>query len=74
MLTVRLPPSIEKRLERLARCTGRTQTFSAREAILIHLEDLEDLHLAEGALKRIRSGKERTISLKRVLKRYRLAR
>ncbi len=46
MLAVRLPPDIEKRLERLARQTGRTKTFYAREAILRYLEELEDAHIA----------------------------
>ena len=55
MLAIRLPQSIEKRLEKLARRTGRTKTFYVREAILEHLEDLEDLYLAEGALERIRT-------------------
>ena len=50
MLAIRLPQSIERRLERLARRTGRTKTFYAREAILEHLEELEDLYLAERAL------------------------
>ena len=69
MLAVRLPSNIEKRLERLARRTGRTKTFYVREAILEHLQDLEDLYLAEGALDRIRSGEEQTIPLKEVMKR-----
>ena len=74
MLAIRLPQSIEKRLEKLARRTGRTKTFYVREAILEHLEDLEDMYLAEGALERIRSGEERTIPLKDVLKRHGLQR
>jgi RHH-type rel operon transcriptional repressor/antitoxin RelB len=74
MLAIRLPPSIEKRLEKLARRTGRTKTFYAREAILEHLADLEDLYFAEGVLERIRSGDESTIPLKDVLKRIGMAR
>jgi RHH-type rel operon transcriptional repressor/antitoxin RelB len=74
MLAIRLPQSIEKRLEKLARRTGRTKTFYVREAILEHLEDLEDRYLAESALDRIRSGEERTIPLKDALKRYGLPR
>lgn len=74
MLAIRLPQSIEKRLERLARRTGRTKTFYVREAILEHLEDLEDLYLAEGALERVRSGEERTIPLRDALKRHGLSR
>jgi len=46
MLAIRLPAEIEERLDRLAKKTGRTKTFYAREAILQHLEDLEDIYLA----------------------------
>lgn len=52
------------------RRTGRTKTFYAREAILQHLEDLEDVYLAEEAWERIRRGEERTIPLKDALKRH----
>lgn len=52
MLAIRLDPEIESRLERLAKLTGRTKTFYAREAILEHLEDLEDLYLATERLER----------------------
>src|ERR1700686_1128608 len=74
MLAIRLPQSIEKRLEKLARRTGRTKTYYVREAILEHLEDIEDLYLAERALERIRSGEEQTIPLKQVMKRHGLQR
>src|SRR5262249_35145034 len=50
MLALRLSPEIEKRLDRLAKKTGRTKSFYAREAILRHLEDLEDFHLAQRRL------------------------
>lgn len=56
MLALRLPDEIEKRLEALARKTGRTKSFYAREAILRHLEDIEDAHLAR---KRLRPGRGR---------------
>ena len=74
MLAIRLPQSIEKRLERLARRTGRTKSYYVREAILEHLEDIEDLYLAEGALERIRNGEERTIPLRDALKHHGLPR
>jgi RHH-type rel operon transcriptional repressor/antitoxin RelB len=70
MLAIRLPQSIEKRLEKLARRTGRTKSFYAREAIVQHLEDLEDLYLAERALERIRNGEDDTIPLEDVMKRH----
>jgi len=46
MLAIRLPEDIEKRLVDLAEKTGRTKTYYAREAIIEHLEDLEDYYLA----------------------------
>jgi RHH-type rel operon transcriptional repressor/antitoxin RelB len=54
MLALRLPPDLEKRLEALATRTGRSKSFYAREAILRHLEDLEDYHLAQQRLARAR--------------------
>jgi len=70
MLAIRLPVEIEKRLEALAKATGRSKTFYAREAILEHLDDLEDVYLAEQRLIDIRSGKTQTIPLEEVMKRY----
>ena len=63
MLAIRLPESVEKRLSRLAKRTGRTKTFYAREAILQHLEDLEDLYLAEQRLKDLRAGRSNAFSI-----------
>ena len=70
ILAVRLPQAIGKRLDKLARRTGRTKSFYVRQAILQHLEDLEDIHLAEHTLQRIQDGKERTIPLEDVLRRH----
>ena len=72
MLTIRLAPSVEKRLEKLARRTGCTKSFFAREAILQHLNDLEDLYLAKLALERIRNGEDDTIPLENVIKQNRV--
>ena len=60
MLAVRLPEDIEKRLVDLAEKTGRTKTYYAREAIIEHLEDLEDYYLA---VHRLENPPERTWSL-----------
>ena len=51
MIAVRLPKEIESRLDNQAKLTGRTKTFYVREAILDHLEDLEDIYIAEKRLK-----------------------
>lgn len=73
MLAIRLSEEMESRLVALAKRTGRTKTFYAREAIEQHLEDLEDLYLAERVSKRIRAGKEQTSSLEEVEARLGLA-
>lgn len=62
MLAIRLPNEIEQRLTRLAALTGRTKTFYAREAILNHLEDLEDYYLAADVSGKIARGEEATHS------------
>ena len=66
MLALRLPEDIETRLDKLAKATGRTKSFYAREAILEHLADLEDLYLAEKRLDKVRTGKSKTYSLNAV--------
>ena len=66
MLAIRLPAEVETRLEALAQSTGRTKSFYAREAILEHLDDLEDLYLAEQRLSNIRAGKSLTCTLDEV--------
>jgi RHH-type rel operon transcriptional repressor/antitoxin RelB len=70
MLAIRLPEAIEKRLDRLAKRTGRTKTYYAREAILRHLEDLEDIHLAEKRLEDLRAGRRHTVPLEAVMRKH----
>jgi len=70
MLAIRLPEKIEKRLDRLAKRTGRTKTYYAREAIVQHLDELEDIYLAEKRLAEIRAGRTKTIPLAKVMRRY----
>jgi RHH-type transcriptional regulator, rel operon repressor / antitoxin RelB len=68
MLALRLPPEIEARLDELAKRTGRTKSFYAREAILNHLDDLEDIYLAENRLNDLREGRSESISLSDLLR------
>ena len=52
MLALRLPPEIEQRLAALAKKTGRSKSYYAREAILRQIEDIEDDYLARRRLAR----------------------
>lgn len=70
MLAIRLPEEIEKRLDALAKETGRTKSFYVREAILEHLDDLEDIYFAEKELADIRAGRVKTIPHEEMMRRY----
>ena len=59
MLGIRLEPDLERRLERLAKQTGRSKSYYAKLAIRQFLEDREDYLLGIAALER----KEPRISL-----------
>lgn len=50
MINIFLSADIEKRLDDLAKKTGRTKSYYARQAILERLDDLEDIYLAEERL------------------------
>jgi RHH-type rel operon transcriptional repressor/antitoxin RelB len=67
MLTLHLPPELEDRLQRLAQATGRSTAFYVTQAIALHLDDIEDLSIAERRLLDIRTGSSETIPLEQVL-------
>jgi len=68
--SIRLPHEIESRLEKLSAQTGRSKSFYIKEAILEHLDDIEDVYLAEKRLEDIRAGRTQTITLQEVMKKY----
>jgi len=61
--SLRLPNDLSSRLHDLARRTGRSKTFYMIEAIREHLDDLEDLYLAEQRLIDNRAGCSKSHSL-----------
>lgn len=69
-ISIRLPSDVEARLQNLATITGRSKTFYITEAIREHLDDLEDLYLAERELEAIRAGLATTTPLAEVMNRY----
>ncbi len=54
MLALRLDPETEKRLEELARRTGRTKSYYAKRAIIEFLEEEEDYLIAVSRLEKNR--------------------
>ncbi|MDP1647321.1 MAG: DUF6290 family protein [Rubrivivax sp.] len=72
-VSIRLPDDVSARLQDLAQRTGRSKTFYMVEAIREHLDDLEDLYLAERELEAVRSGHSQLVPLQEVMKRYGMA-
>ena len=73
-MSLRLPAQVEARLAALSTLTGRSKTFYATEAIVEHIDDLEDAHLSSEVRDRIRAGAEASIPLSELLDEYGLAR
>ena len=69
-VSLRLPDDVSRRLQQLAERTGRSKTFYMIEAIQEHLDDLEDLYLAEQRLIDLRAGKSETVPLDELMKHY----
>ena len=46
MITIRLPPDIERRIDDLVSRAGHNKTFYITEAVLEYLDDLEEKYLA----------------------------
>ncbi len=65
-VSIRLPDDVSTRLQNLAQLTGRSKTFYMIEAIREHLDDLEDLYIAEERLIEIKAGRSKTYSLDEV--------
>ena len=65
-VSIRLPDDVSMRLQDLAQRTGRSKTFYMIEAIREHLDDLEDLYMAEKRLVEILAGRSKTYSLEEV--------
>jgi RHH-type transcriptional regulator, rel operon repressor / antitoxin RelB len=70
MLGIRLGPDLEKKLDSLAKETGHSKSYYAREAIRQYLEDREDYLKRIAALER----REPTITLEELERRLSLAR
>jgi RHH-type rel operon transcriptional repressor/antitoxin RelB len=65
-ISIRLSDDLSSRLEKLAKRTGRTKSFYVVKAIEEHLQDLEDLYIAEQRLIELRAGRSRTYTTEEV--------
>ncbi len=62
----RVDEELDARLERLAELTGRAKASLVREAVDAHLDDLEDVYMADLVMERVEAGEEALFSLEDV--------
>jgi RHH-type transcriptional regulator, rel operon repressor / antitoxin RelB len=65
-ISIRISDDLSRRLQKLAKRTGRTKTFYVVKAVQQHLEDLEDIYTAEQRLIDLREGRSLTYTLDEV--------
>ncbi|MFO7801025.1 MAG: TraY domain-containing protein [Desulfovermiculus sp.] len=60
--SIRLPSEYEQRLDYLSKQTGRSKAFYIKQLIMDHLDDLEDVYLAEQRLEQLRQGHDEIVN------------
>ena len=69
-VSLRLPEPIAARLASLAQHTGRSKTYYMLEAIARHLDELEDLYLAEQRVIEHRASGQTTVGLAELMREF----
>jgi RHH-type rel operon transcriptional repressor/antitoxin RelB len=70
MLALELPLELEARLEELAALTARSKSDIVQEALIEHIDDIEDLAVARQRLIESRARGEKFIPLEQLIERY----
>lgn len=61
-VAVRLPDEIDKRLTELVELTGRSKSHYLKEALLEHLDNIEDAAIAAERYREVVEGRVQTVS------------
>ena len=70
MMTIKLPEDVEQQISELARGAGQSEAAYVLNVLLKHLEDMEDVLIAEARLEDLRAGRSNTIPLDEVMSQY----
>ncbi len=70
MLALELHPELEARLEELAALTARSKSDIVQEALIEHIDDIEDLAVARQRLIESRARGEKFIPLEQLIERH----
>lgn len=65
-ISVVVPPDLAHRLAKVVQQSGRSLDETVWLALLDHIEDMEDIALAEQSLLDLRSGRSKTSTLREV--------
>lgn len=66
MLTLRLPPALDKRLGRSARAAKQTKSAFVRDAVIERIAEAEDYRIAVKRLAAVKAGKSRTYAAEEI--------
>lgn len=72
-ISIQLSEEVLARLDHLTTRTGRSKADYIHEAILTHLDELEDIYLAERELEEVQAGRSSLTPLSDVMKAHGLA-
>jgi RHH-type rel operon transcriptional repressor/antitoxin RelB len=70
MFALELSSELEARLEELAALTARSKSDMVQEALIEHIDDIEDLAVARQRLIESRARGEKFIPLEQLIERY----
>jgi RHH-type rel operon transcriptional repressor/antitoxin RelB len=70
MFALELIPELEARLEELAALTARSKSDLVQEALIEHIDDIEDLAVARKRLIESRARREKFIPVEELIERY----
>jgi RHH-type rel operon transcriptional repressor/antitoxin RelB len=70
VFALELSPELEARLEELAALTARSKSDIVQEALIEHIDDIEDLAVARQRLIESRARGEKFIPLEQLIERY----
>ena len=70
MFALELTPELEARLEELAALTARSKSDLVQEALIEHIDDIEDLAVARKRLIESRARREKFIPVEELIERY----
>ena len=65
--TFRLSPELKERVDNLAKKTHRSSSYYYSQLVADHIDELEDVYDCLAIIEDVKKGKEKTVSLEKVM-------